>query len=199
VLVNNAGYGQLGLFEEIDAADIERQFHTNVFGLMHVTRAVLPLMRRQRRGHIVNLSSIGGFMGFDGASVYCAAKFAVEGFSESLALEIAPFGLHVTIVEPGFFRTDFLDKSSVQYGSREVADYASSNQARSTYERYNHQQPGDPAKLGQALVALAAMPQPPLHFVAGTDAVGFATQAVERRRTELATHDALSRSTDGQF
>lgn len=118
VLVNNAGYGQLGLFEEITGEDVERQFQTNVFGMMHVTRAVLPVMRRQRRGHVLNLSSIGGLAGFDGASIYCASKFAVEGFSESLAPEVASFGIRVTIVEPGFFRTDFLDKKSIQYGSR---------------------------------------------------------------------------------
>jgi NAD(P)-dependent dehydrogenase (short-subunit alcohol dehydrogenase family) len=201
VLVNNAGYGQLGLFEEIDSAAVERQFHTNVFGLMHVTRAVLPLMRRQRSGHILNLSSIGGFMGFDGSAVYCAAKFAVEGFSESLALEVAPFGIRVTIVEPGFFRTDFLDKSSVQYGTRRIADYGGSpgDPPRATYESYNHKQPGDPAKLGRVVVELASMAEPPLHFVAGTDALGFARDAFERRRAELEAFASLSVTTDGAF
>lgn len=200
VLVNNAGYGQLGLFEEIAGEDIERQFQTNVFGTMHVTRAVLPLMRKQRRGHILNLASVGGFMGFDGASIYCAAKFAVEGFSESLALEVAPFGIKVTIVEPGFFRTDFLDQKSVQYGSRKIADYAEfSSNSRSAYESYNHKQPGDPAKLGRAIVELAGMQQPPLHFVAGTDAVDFATKAFERRRAEIDTYAGLSVTTDGDF
>ncbi|HSI56612.1 MAG TPA: oxidoreductase [Ideonella sp.] len=200
VFVNNAGYGQLGAFEEIASADIERQFATNVFGLMHATRAVLPVMRKQRAGHILNLSSIGGVMGFDGASVYCATKFAVEGFSESLALEVAPFGINVTIVEPGFFRTDFLDGSSVRYGSRTIADYAAAGaSAKSTYDSYNHRQPGDPARLGQALVSVAAMAQPPLHFVAGSDAVGFARGTFERRRQEVDLHAELSVSTDGQF
>jgi NAD(P)-dependent dehydrogenase (short-subunit alcohol dehydrogenase family) len=200
VLVNNAGYGQLGLFEEISGEDVERQFQTNVFGMMHVTRAVLPAMRKQRRGHILNLASVGGFMGFDGASIYCAAKFAVEGFSESLALEVAPFGIKVTIVEPGFFRTDFLDKKSVRYGSGKIADYAEfSSSSRSAYESYNHQQPGDPAKLGHAVVELAAMPQPPLHFVAGTDAVGFAKTTFERRRAEVDAYARLSVTTDGDF
>jgi NAD(P)-dependent dehydrogenase (short-subunit alcohol dehydrogenase family) len=199
VLVNNAGYGQLGLFEEVSGEDVERQFHTNVFGMMHVTRAVLPVMRKQRGGHILNLASVGGFMGFDGASIYCAAKFAVEGFSESLALEVAPFGIKVTIVEPGFFRTDFLDKS-VQYGSRKIADYAEfSSSSRSAYESYNHKQPGDPAKLGRAIVELAGMPQPPLHFAAGTDAVDFAAKTFERRRAEIDTYAALSVTTDGDF
>jgi NAD(P)-dependent dehydrogenase (short-subunit alcohol dehydrogenase family) len=200
VLVNNAGYGQLGLFEEVSGEDVERQFQTNVFGMMHVTRAVLPAMRKQRRGRILNLASVGGFMGFDGASIYCAAKFAVEGFSESLALEVAPFGIKVTIVEPGFFRTDFLDKKSVQYGSRKIADYEEfSSNSRSAYESYNHKQPGDPAKLGRAIVQLAETPQPPLHFLAGTDAVDFASKTLERRRAEIDAYAALSVTTDGDF
>ena len=197
VLVNNAGYGQLGLFEEIAAQDVERQFRTNVFGLMHVTRAVLPRMRRQRSGHILNLASIGGFMGFEASSIYCAAKFAVEGFSESLALEVARFGINVTIVEPGFFRTDFLDGSSVRYGSTAVADYDSADGGgRASYADFNHQQPGDPAKLGRAIVQVASMAEPPLHFVAGTDALSYATVTFERRRMEIETHAALSATTD---
>ena len=200
VLVNNAGYGQLGLFEEVASADVERQFQTNVFGLMHATRAVLPTMRKRRSGHILNLASVGGFMGFENASIYCAAKFAVEGFSESLALEVAPFGISVTVVEPGFFRTDFLDKSSVRYDNKKIADYEEASAAsRSTYDSYNHQQPGDPVKLGRLLVELAAMTEPPLHFVAGSDAVSFAMGAFERRRSEVETHAALSSTTDANF
>lgn len=200
VLVNNAGFGQLGLFEELAGSDIERQFNTNVFGLMHVTRAVLPGMRQRRGGHIINLASVGGFMGFDGASVYCAAKFAVEGFSESLALEVAQFGINVTILEPGFFRTDFLDQSSVKYGSRKVDGYDDgAASSRSTYESYNHKQPGDPVKLGQVVVKLARLPEPPLHFVAGTDAIGFIKGALERRRGEVDAFLSLSGTTDGDF
>lgn len=197
VLANNAGYGQLGLFEEIAAQDVERQFRTNVFGLMHVTRAVLPRMRRQRSGHILNLASIGGFMGFEASSIYCAAKFAVEGFSESLALEVARFGINVTIVEPGFFRTDFLDGSSVRYGSTAVADYdPADGGGRASYADFNHQQPGDPAKLGRVIVQVASMAEPPLHFVAGTDALSHATATFERRRMEVEAHAALSATTD---
>ena len=191
VLVNNAGYGQLGLFEEVASADVERQFATNVFGLMHVTRAALPLMRKQRSGHVINLASIGGFMGFEASSIYCAAKFAVEGFSESLALEVARFDIKVTVIEPGFFRTDFLDKSSVRYGSRTVEDYP-----RADYEDYNHKQPGDPVKLGRAVVQVASMAEPPLHFLAGTDAVACATETFERRRAEIDAHAPLSVTTD---
>lgn len=197
VLVNNAGYGQLGLFEEVPSAAVDDQFQTNVFGLMHVTRAVLPCLRSQRSGHIFNLASIGGFMGFESSSIYCATKFAVEGFSESLALEVARFGIHVTVVEPGFFRTDFLDASSVRYGSKRIVDYDDPTGApRVDYEAYNHRQPGDPARLGRALVQLAALAEPPLHFAAGSDALTHARQAFERRRVEIDEHAALSASTD---
>ncbi|MFZ6653845.1 oxidoreductase [Undibacterium sp. TJN19] len=200
VLVNNAGYGQLGLFEEISAAEINTQFNTNVFGSMNMVRAVLPIMRKQRRGHIFNLSSVGGIVGFSGASVYCASKFAIEGFSESLALEVAGFGIHITIVEPGFFRTDFLDQNSVRYGEIAIADYAESSAAsRQTYDAYNHQQQGDPVKLGLALLSLSAAPQPPLRFVAGSDAVGMIAGSLDRHAQELQQWRVLSTSTDGTF
>jgi NAD(P)-dependent dehydrogenase (short-subunit alcohol dehydrogenase family) len=117
VLVNNAGFGQFGPFEENEPLEIEQQFATNVFGTFHVTRAVLLVMRRQRAGYILNVSAIGGFIGFPGTSIYSSSKFAVEGFSESLALEVLGFGIKVTIVEPGFIRTDFLDKTSIRYGT----------------------------------------------------------------------------------
>ena len=197
VVVNNAGYGQLGLFEEVSRSAVEDQFQTNVFGLMQVTRAVLPQMRRQRGGHIFNISSIGGFIGFESSSIYCAAKFAVEGFSESLALEVARFGIHVTVVEPGFFRTDFLDSSSVRYGDRHISDYDDpKHPPRADYSSYNHRQPGDPAKLGLALVRVAEMDNPPLHFVAGSDAVSYAREAFTRRQSEINEYLALSTSTD---
>jgi NAD(P)-dependent dehydrogenase (short-subunit alcohol dehydrogenase family) len=202
VVVNNAGYGQMGGFEEIDAQAIENQFATNLFGAFHVTRAVLPIMRCQRSGHIFNLSSVGGMLGFAGASVYCATKFALEGFSESLALEVADFGIRVTLVEPGFFRTDFLDGSSVRYGNRPVddADYASrSAQWRETYEAHNHRQAGDPAKLGQALVRLAGEANPPLRYAAGSDALHGILGKLEQVRGEMEQWSELSRSTDGAF
>ena len=198
VLVNNAGYGQLDHFEQVAAADIRRQFDTNVFGLMNVTRAVLPLMRRQRSGHVVNLSSMGGVLGFAGASVYCATKFAVEGFSESLAPELQPFGIHVTLVEPGFFRTDFLDASSVRYGRQAVADYAEAASAqRAFFDARNHQQAGDPAKLGTVIVQLAGMAEPPLRLAAGSDAVEGISASLAGRQRELERWRALSVSTDG--
>ena len=197
VLVNNAGYGQLGPFEEHNASAAEAQFATNVFGLFNVSRAVLPAMRKQRSGHIFNLSSIAGVRGGPGGALYSASKFAVEGFSESLAAEVAPFNIHVTIIEPGFFRTDFLDPSSVRYGNQGIADYAElSATISNNYQARNHTQAGDPARLAQVFVQLANEARPPLRFAAGTDAIEISEARLESRRAELAQWRALSASTD---
>lgn len=197
VLVNNAGFGQLGHFETIETQAIAAQFGTNVFGLMNVTREVLPLMRKKRGGHIVNISSIGGVLGFDGASVYCATKFAVEGYSESLALEVGRFGIKVTIVEPGFFRTDFLDTSSVRYGDIDIPDYYDVvAEQRSQYDNYSHAQLGDPAKLAELIVNIAGIEQPPLRLVAGSDALQMSTELLLNRQEELRKWSDLAASTD---
>lgn len=198
VLVNNAGYGQLAPFEENLAAEAQQQFATNVFGVFNVCRAVLPVMRRQRSGRVFNLSSMGGLLGMGGAALYCASKFAVEGFSESLAQEVAGFGIKVTLVEPGVFRTDFLDPSSAVFGSRGLADYeVFTAKVKGASAAYNHQQTGNPAKLGAALVGLANHEQPPLRFLAGSDAY----QQVSTKLTDMLTHieqwRELSFSTDG--
>ncbi|MBC8072966.1 MAG: SDR family NAD(P)-dependent oxidoreductase, partial [Deltaproteobacteria bacterium] len=197
VLVNNAGYGLLGAFEEIEPAEIEQQFATNVFGAFNVLRAVLPVMRRQQSGHVFSISSVGGIVGFAGGSVYCASKFALEGLSESLAAELADFGVRMTIVEPGFIRTDFLDSSSVRYGTRAVEGYGEHSAAmRRVYEEKNHAQDGDAAKLAVALVQLADAKQPPLRWAAGSDAVAFIAGKLETARGELEQWRALSVSTD---
>jgi NAD(P)-dependent dehydrogenase (short-subunit alcohol dehydrogenase family) len=197
VLVNNAGYGQFGAFEENEPEDAQRVFATNVFGVFNVTRSVLPVLRRQRAGHIFNISSVGGMRGSAGASLYSATKFALEGFSESLALEVAPFGISVTIVEPGFFRTDFLDGSSVRYGRLVVRDYAeASAQRRAGFDERSHQQAGDPAKLGAVMVDLASREKPPLRFAAGSDAVEIIAAKIERLGAELETWRPLSIATD---
>lgn len=197
VLVNNAGFGQMGHFETVSRAQVEDQFATNVFGLMDVTRAVLPVMRRQGAGHIINLSSIGGFLGFAGASVYCASKFAVEGLSESLALELADFGIRVTIVEPGFFRTDFLESSSVRYGDLATEGYGERDAAlQREYSGYNHEQPGDPAALAELIVEVADHPEPPLRLLAGSDALGMARSTLERAQSEIEAWAAKSASTE---
>lgn len=198
VLVNNAGYGNLGLFEETTDAEARAQYDTNVFGLYNVTRAVLPVLRRQRSGRIFNISSVGGLLGGEGGSLYCATKFAVEGFSESIAKEVASFGIHVTIVEPGFFRTDFLDERSVRYGSRQIEDYAAiSAQMKAFWDARNHTQAGDPAKLGRVLVDLADRTDPPLRFAAGSDAVAMIGGKIAALQDELDAWRDLSVTTDG--
>jgi NAD(P)-dependent dehydrogenase (short-subunit alcohol dehydrogenase family) len=198
VLVNNAGYGQIGWFENTSDKQIRDQFETNVFGSMNVTRAVLPLMRAQRSGHIFTYSSIAGVLAFAGSSIYSASKFAVEGWMEGLAQEVKPLGIVATIIEPGFFRTDFLDTSSVGYGEYDVADYAEASAVfRKWHDEKNHQQPGDPAKLGAAMLTLAEMPQPPLRFAAGSDAVEFVLSKADSLRAEVEKLKGLSVSTDG--
>ncbi|WP_158818334.1 oxidoreductase [Methylocapsa sp. S129] len=200
VLVNNAGYGLLGPFEQSEPEQIGRQFATNVFGVFNVTRAVLPVMRRQRAGRIFNITSIGGLRGGPGGSLYSATKFAVEGFSESLALEVAEFGIKMTLVEPGFFRTDFLDESSIRYNDRPIADYAAlSTRLKEFYGPRNHQQAGDPAKLAKVLVDLARHEKPPLRFVAGSDAAAMFETKIASVKAELEAWRALSVTTDGEF
>ncbi|RZJ36844.1 MAG: SDR family NAD(P)-dependent oxidoreductase, partial [Brevundimonas sp.] len=200
VLVNNAGYGHLSVFEESTAEDARAQYDTNVFGLMHVTRAVLPVMRAQRSGRIFNVSSVGGIVGGASGTLYCASKFAVEGFSESLGQEVAPFGIQVTVVEPGFFRTDFLEPTSVRHGSTPIADYAEASAALKTfYDSRSRNQAGDPYRLGQALITLAAAPQQPTRWAAGTDALGMVQAKIASLQAELDAWRDLSAGTDGDF
>ena len=200
VAVNNAGYGQLGPFEENDVKAVERQFATNVFGVFHVCRAVLPVMRSQRCGHIFNISSIAGVAGMGGAALYCSAKFAVEGFSEALAQEVAQFGIHLTIVEPGAFRTDFLDDSSATLGDKGLPDYIEfSKKIKASSAANNHQQLGDPAKLGAMLVRLAAEEKPPLRYLAGSDALQVVTGKLAAMSREIEQWRDRSLLTDGGF
>lgn len=181
----------------VTAARVARQYATNVFGLFNVTRAALPQMRAQRSGHILNISSIGGVVGFGGACAYTSTKFAVEGFSEDLALDLKPFGIHVTIVEPGFFRTDFLDQSSVKYGDIELDDYAEADRKqREQYGAHSHRQLGDPEKLAVALVKVVAEAEPPLRLALGSDAVTMTRSTLEKRLAELDRWRDLSESTD---
>jgi NAD(P)-dependent dehydrogenase (short-subunit alcohol dehydrogenase family) len=196
VLVNNAGYGQLGPFEEISEPDVRQQFETNVFGLMNVTRAVLPVMREQRSGQVFNIASAAGYKGGDRHSVYSASKFAVVGFSESLAAEVREFGVHVTSIGPGFFRTDFLDPSSVRHSTHPLPAYEAGSEAKRALTReYSHRQPGDPFRLGVALVALARAEEAPLHFLAGADAIDWVAQRDARVHADIERFKALSVST----
>lgn len=197
VLVNNAGYGQLGAFEEVSPLMLKRQFDTNVFGVFNVTRAVLPIMRAQRAGHIITISSIAGLEGFDGSSIYCATKHAVAGWSEALSRELAPFGLKVTCVYPGRFRTDFLDGSSVRYGDISVDDYAESSRTKkSALDANNHLQTGDPAKFADAILTLANADTPPVWFGAGSDAYAIFINKADKLKKNAETWKALTLSTD---
>ncbi len=172
VLLNNAGFGLLGAVEEASAADVEAVYRTNVFGLLNVTRAVLPTMRAQRSGRILNISSIGGYRGAAGFGVYSSTKFAVEGLSEALHAELAPLGVHVTVVEPGYFRTDFLDATSLTVSGGEIADYAeTAGRVRRVAADLNHGQPGDPDKLAQVIVDFADAANPPVRLPLGSDTV----------------------------
>lgn len=197
VLVNNAGYGQFSAFEEMTPEEVHAQLDTNLFGVMNVTRAVLPLMRAQRSGRIFNVASMGGYRGGSLGSAYAASKFAVVGFTESLAAEVAEFGIRATVVAPGYFRTDFLDPSSAKFGSgAPIPDYAGSAEARrKTYADVNHAQEGDPAKLGRALVELADTDEPPVHFPVGRDAVEVITEHHNRVLDEIAAWRELSETT----
>jgi len=197
VLVNNAGYGLVGAIEEATAEEVQRQYATNVFGLLNVTRAVLPDMRRQRAGHVINISSLGGFQSFPGYGLYCSTKFAVEGITEALYGELAPLGIHATAVEPGYFRTDFLDAASLVMSPRVIDDYAqTAGQSREASRQINHQQPGDPEKLAQALITLVQSPQPPLRLPLGTDTLAALEAKLAFVQQETAAWRALAASTD---
>lgn len=186
ILVNNAGYGHLGIFEEASEEDIERQFETNVFGMMRVTRVALPVMRQQRSGHILNLSSIDGKVAFDLCALYGASKFAAEGFSTNLAKDVASFGINVTIICPGYFRTDFLDPSSVRYAGNHIDDYASARSpVEAAYKEFSHKQLSDPKKFGPVVVQMAHSEKPPMHFLVGSDAVEYARAEITTRATEM--------------
>ena len=199
VLVNNAGYSLAGLFEELTAAQIEQQFATNFYGVVHLMHAVLPVMRQQRSGHILNISSVAGVLPMKSTSAYAATKFAVEGPSLSVAHEVERFGIRITVVEPGYFRTDLVDARNVKFGQNKVADYADEPDLGQIMASINGQQQGDPAKLGEVLVGIVGMENPPKIFAAGSDALTMIMPAIEARLQDMKAHEALSKSTDGQF
>jgi len=199
VLVNNAGYSLLGNFEELSTAEIEQLIATNFYGVMYMMRAVLPVMRKQRSGRIINISSLAGVVGFKHCGAYGAAKFAVEGLSESVAHEVEPFGIRITAVEPGFFRTDLLEAHNAKYARSSIEDYAAEGPAENMWSGYHGAQQGDPARLGDVLVKIAGMDNPPRQFVAGSDALAVVKPALEARLEELLAHADLSKSTDGSF
>ena len=195
VLVNNAASFYAGFFEELTPEQIERQIAVSLIGPMNVTRAVLPVMRRRRSGHVLTISSVAGLTGGEFTSAYAASKFGLEGWMESLRPEVAPFGIHTTVVEPGFFRTELLTKESTNYAPLTIEDYAERNAAqREFWEGMNGQQGGDPAKLARALLTIVDHERPPFRFIAGADAVGAAEQKVADLREQIDAHRDLSTS-----
>jgi len=195
VLVNNAGNFYAGFFEEISADDFRAQVETNLFGPLNVTRAVLPVMRTQRSGVVVSMSSSAGLIGQEFTSAYAASKFAVEGWMESLTPEVAPFGIRTMVVEPGFFRTDLLTPESTSYAESSIEDYAErTRQTVAAWTGMNGLQGGDPAKLATALVQLAGSQEPPVRWVAGADAVAGVEQKAKDLLSQVDAHRDLSAS-----
>jgi NAD(P)-dependent dehydrogenase (short-subunit alcohol dehydrogenase family) len=195
VLVNNAGNFYAGFFEELSPEDFRAQVETLLFGPLNVTRAVLPVMRAQRSGLVIAISSTAGLVGAEFNSAYAAAKFAVEGWIESLAPEVAPFGIRTMVVEPGFFRTDLLTPESTSYAEPSIDDYAErTTQTVAAWNAMNGQQGGDPAKLANVLVQLASQDEPPRRFVAGADAIATVEQKAKDLLAQVDAYRELSSS-----
>jgi NAD(P)-dependent dehydrogenase (short-subunit alcohol dehydrogenase family) len=193
VLVNNAANFQAGFFEELSPEQVDRQLSTSLIGPMNVTRAVLPVMRAQRSGHIVSISSSAGLAGFEFCTAYSASKFGLEGWMDALHAEIARFGITTTVVNPGFFRTELLTDESTQYAEGSIADYAEQSAAQRAFWRsQNGKQGGDPAKLARALIAIAAMQPPPRRFIAGSDSIAIAEQRIADLQAQVAALRDLS-------
>jgi len=186
VLVNNAGNFNAGFFEELTSEQMERQLTTTLIGPMNVTRAVLPVMRRQRSGHVITISSSAGLTGFEFGTAYAASKFGVEGWMESLRPEVAPFGIHTTIVNPGYFRTELLTPQSTKYAETAIDDYAERRAALvSAWTSQNGRQSGDPAKLARALLTIAKEEPPRRRFIAGTDSIASTEQKVADLQADI--------------
>jgi NAD(P)-dependent dehydrogenase (short-subunit alcohol dehydrogenase family) len=196
VLVNNAGYGHEGILEETPLADVQRQFDANVFGAIAMIKSVLPSMRARRSGHIVNVTSMGGFITMPGIAAYCGSKFALEGISEALGKEVKSLGIHVTALAPGQFRTDWAGRSMVR-AKRSIADYDRvMDPIRAARQEKSGRQPGDPAKAAQALLKLVESDNPPVRLYLGADALKLVEDKMESMRAEIAAWQEVSRSTD---
>ena len=198
VVVNNAGYGQLGSLEELSATEARQNFDVNVFGTLNVIRQVMPQLRKQGSGHIVNFSSIAGINGgFPGWGIYCATKFAVEGLSESLAAEVKPFGIKVTVVEPGYFRTDFLSGDSLNLPNDPLEVYTEVREGEALHtDQIRGNQPGDPVKAVAAVIDMVASENPPLHLLLGTDAYAMTEQKIAALQQDMEAWKSVSLSTD---
>ncbi|MFL6289807.1 MAG: SDR family NAD(P)-dependent oxidoreductase [Thermoanaerobaculia bacterium] len=197
VLVNNAASFYAGYFEELTPEQMERQLATSLIGPMNVTRAVLPVMRKQRSGHIISISSSAGLVGFEFCTAYSASKFGLEGWMESLHAEIAPFGIATTIVNPGFFRTELLTERSTNYAEPSIADYDERRTKQLEFwKAQNGLQTGDPAKLARALIVISSQEPPPRRFIAGADAIALVEQKVADLKAQIDAHRDLSTSLD---
>ena len=196
VLVNNAGNFYAGYFEEVSPEQVRAQLETNLFGPMNVTRAVLPVMRRQRSGHVITITSVAGIVGVDFCSAYATSKFALEGWMETLSTDVEPYGIRTTIVEPGFFRTELLvEGASAIWPELSIPDYAErTRQTIQGWQAMNGTQPGDPAKFAAALLTIAAEENPPARWAAGADAVAALEQKAQTLLDQAAAHRDLSSS-----
>ena len=196
VLVNNAASFYAGFFEELTPEQFERQLAVSLIGPMNVTRAVLPVMRKQRSGHIISISSAAGLAaGYEFVSAYAASKFGLEGWMESLQAEVAPFGINTTIVNPGFFRTELLTERSTNYAEPSISDYDERRAAQLEFwKAQNGLQSGDPAKLARALITIASKEPPPRRFIAGADAIATAEQKVAELQAQIEAERRLSNS-----
>jgi NAD(P)-dependent dehydrogenase (short-subunit alcohol dehydrogenase family) len=196
VLVNNAANFYAGYFEELTPEQMDRQLTTSLIGPMNITRAVLPVMRKQRSGHIITISSSAGLgAGYEFVTAYAASKFGLEGWMESLHVEVAPFGIHTTVVNPGFFRTELLTEQSTSYAAPAIADYDERRGPLVAYwKSQDGKQSGDPAKLAQALITIAKQVPPPQRFVAGADAIGGAEQKIVTLQQQIDANRELSNS-----
>ena len=198
VLVNNAGYGQGGAVEEISDELTRKNFEVNVFGLLNVSRGVLPVMRKQKSGQIYNIASIGGFLGdFPGFAIYCGTKFAVAGITEGMRADLGPIGISATVVYPGYFRTEFLEGTSFSGPDKEIADYKAAHEVLDMHAKsINGNQAGSPEKAAEALIKVSELQNPPLHLMLGTDAYGMAEKKMEIMKKEMAENQGISKSTD---
>lgn len=197
VVVNNAGYGLAGSLEELTDAEARKNFDVNVFGTLNVIRRVMPYLRAQQSGHIINISSVAGFIGtFPGFGIYCATKFAVDGFTEALSAEIKSFGIKATIVSPGYFRTQFLTSSSLSVPANPIEAYKEVRETQAFHENImNGNQPGDPDKAALAIIQVAETQQPPLHLFLGADAYELAYNKINSIRQELEDWKTVTTST----
>jgi NAD(P)-dependent dehydrogenase (short-subunit alcohol dehydrogenase family) len=197
VLVNNAGYGHEGIMEESPLEEMRHQFDVNVFGAVAMMKAFLPFFRQRRRGHIINITSMGGFITMPGIAYYAGSKFALEGISEVVGKEVKQFGVHVTAVAPGSFRTDWAGRSMVR-SARHLSDYDQLfDPIRTTRAERSGKQLGDPAKAAQAILAVVDAAEPPAHLLLGSDALGLVRDKLSQLNSEISTWEALTRSTDG--